>query len=80
MMKAAEALKAEKLKFAQILEMVSQVKHALAPGYEGIKPDTYIIEAGAELIVDDVSFECPAGEFRCVVIVTAVLDAAGKLE
>ena len=26
------------------------------------------------MVVDDVSFECPAGELPCVVIVTAVLD------
>ena len=31
------------------------------------------------MVVDDVSFECPAGELPCVVIVTAVLDADGEL-
>ena len=75
----AATLKAEELKFAQIVELVTAIELNLAPGYGGITPDTYIIEAGAEMIVDDnVSFECPAGEFPCVVIVTAVLDMEGE--
>ena len=59
--------------------MVNEVKLALAKGFDGITPDTYIIEADTEMIVDDVSFECPAGELPCVVIVTALRDADGVL-
>ena len=71
---ARAAVAAEKLKFALIVEMVNEVKLALAKGFDGITPDTYIIEADTEMIVDDVSFECPAGELPCVVIVTALRD------
>ena len=74
---AVAALAAEKLKFIQVVDMVTEIKLSLADGYDGITPDTYIIEAGAEKVVDDVIFECPTGVLPCVVIVTAVLTAEG---
>ena len=64
-------MEAEKLKFAQIVALVNKVELVLADDYSAITPNTYIIPAGSVRVVDDVSFECPAGDLPCVVIVTA---------
>ena len=78
-MDAEDALAAEKLKFAQIVDMVNDVELNLASGYDAITPDTYIIQAGAERVVDDVNFVCPEGDLPCVVIVTPILDENGDV-
>ena len=66
-------LDAEQLKFAQILDQVTVVELVLATNYSTITPNVYIIKPGKSMDVDDVNFECPAGELPCVVIVTATI-------
>ena len=68
-MVAEAALDAEKLEFAQILDVITNVDLDLAMDYKTIEAGAYVIQPGAPMDVDDVKFECPDGVLPCVVLV-----------
>ena len=68
-MVAEAALDAEKLEFAQILDVITNVDLDLAMNYKTIEAGAYVIQPGAPMDVDDVKFECPDGVLPCVVLV-----------